>query len=177
MKRYHSKATRSQVSLSSLHKNCSCVRKDCLKVHKGSLKKEKLVELPTDAECLYCDFCDVFKKIRNERKNPDYVIYIFAKGYKTQWIVVETKISVKNEYGVAQIKKGLETMSERPEMFAVRPRPEKLLGLLVHNRKKVRTSDYELSRKYTLQYRALVGKVQLCVYGEHLGKYMIPSEG
>lgn len=177
MKRYPLRVTKSPVSLKSLHKNCSCVRKDCLKVDKGSLKKKRLVELPADAECLYCDFCDVFKKIRNEKKNPDYVMYIYSKGYKAQWIVVETKISVKNEYGVAQIKKGLETMSERSEMFAVSPRPETLLGLLVHNRRKVRVSDYELSRKYTLKYGELVGKVQLCVYGANLGKYMIPSEG
>ena len=168
MKRYPLKATRSRVSLNSLHKNCSCVQKDCLK------GKKVVLELPVGSECLCCDLCDVFKKIRDEKKNPDYIIYIAIKNYKPQWVVAETKISLKNEYGVAQIKKGLEIMSERREMFEVRPRTENLLGLLVHDRKKVRTSNYWLYRKYNLEYGGLGGKVQLCIYGTNLGKYMIP---
>ena len=178
MKRYRSKATRSQVSLSSLHRNCLCVSKDCLKLGKDCRKTKKVVLLLWgDAECLYCDLCVVFKKIRNEKKNPDYVIYIDVKGYEPQWVVVDAKQRLKNDYGVAQIKKGLEAMREKPEMFEVRPLAVHLLGLLVHNRKEVRTSNYALSRNYTLEYRGLTGKVQLHEYGKPIEKYLTRSEG
>lgn len=169
MKRYPLKATRSPVSLNSIHEKCSCVHKNCLN------KKKVVLELPRGSECLCCDLCDVFKKIRNQKKNPDYIIYTAIKGYKTQLVVVETKISVKNDYGVGQIKSGLEVMSERREMFEVRPRPENLLGLLVHGRKKVRISDKVLmDRKDMLRYGGLKGLVRECTYGTCLVKYMIP---
>jgi hypothetical protein len=119
----------------------------------------------------------MFRGIRNEKKNPDYVIYVAVGGYEPQWVVVDAKGRLNSKYGVAQIEKGLEAMGERAEMFEVRPLPVRLLGLLVHNRKKVRTSNYQLSRGYTLRYRGLTGKVQLCGYGKSLVDYMIRSEG
>jgi len=168
MKRYPLKAIKSRVSLSSLHKNCSCVETDCKK------KKAVVLRLPVGSECLYCDLCDVFKKVRNEKKNPDYIIYVAIKGYKPQWAVVETKPSPQNDYGVLQIQKGLEIMRERSEMFAVRPRPEVLLGLLVHDRKKVRISEKVLmDRKYRLKYGGLKGLVRPCIPGTSLVEYMI----
>ena len=167
MKGYPLKAIKSRVSLSSLHKNCSCVQTDCRK------KKTVALRLPVGLECLNCDLCAVFfNRIYKERK-PDYIIYVAISGYKPQWVVVETKISVKNDYGVGQIQRGLKRMTEVSKMFAVRPLPEILLGLLVHNRRKVRISQHVLNRQYRLKYGGLVGGVQLCIYGTSLEKYMI----
>lgn len=164
MKRYPLKAIKSRVSLSSLHENCSCVQRDCKR------KKTVVLRLPVGSECIYCDLCAVFAN----RKRPDYIIYVAISGYKPQWVVVETKGPVKDDYAVSQMQEGLKGMTEMPERFAVRPRPEILLGLLVHNRKRVRISEKVLmSRKYRLKYGGLVGLVRECIYGTSLMEYMI----
>jgi len=103
------------------------------------------------------------------------VIYIGINGYIPQWVLVEAKRSLKNEHAVHQIEKGLERMTQNLAAYNVWPRPQKLLGLLVHNRKKVRTSDVVLSRKYALKYGGLTGRVRLCPYGTDVHDYMIPE--
>ena len=171
MKRFPLKATKSPVSLNSLHKNCSCIQKDCRK------KKTILLILPADSECLYCDLCGVFagRKSPDSKRMPDYIIYITSEGYKAQWVVVETKNPVKSDYAVSQIRQGLKRMTDMPEMFAVKPRPQVLLGLLVHGRKRVKISEKVLmSRKYMLKYGGLKGFVRECIYGKGLEEYMIP---
>jgi len=171
MKRYPSKAIKSRVSLNSLHKNCSCVQTDCKK------KKTVVLILPPDSECLYCDLCAVFagRKSPDAKRMPDYMIYLTTEGYKPQWVVVETKNPVKDDYAVSQMQQGLKRMTDMREMFAVRPRPEVLLGLLVHGRRRVRISEKVLmSRKYMLKYGGLKGFVRECNYGTSLEKYMKP---
>jgi len=166
MRRYPSKATEYRVSLESLHSRCSCVQADC------RLSKRIVLALPQGTECLRCDACGVFKN----KKRPDYIIYAHVKGYRPQWIVVEAKRSVKAEHGaVGQIQEGLRHMTQNSAVFDVRPKPQALLGLLVHERKKIRTSDIVLSRNHKLEYGGLDGRVQLCPLGTDLQDYMIPT--
>ena len=165
MRKYRSKATKSLVSLKSLHSNCSCVGPDCL------LKKRIVLVLPRRAECLNCDICAVFRK----QHRPDHVIYLHIEGYKPQWVVVETKTSARDDHAAGQIKRGLGRMRDNPQLFAVEPRPGELLGLLVRNRKKIRSTDHVLDRQHRLRYGGIVGHLRSCEFGTDLQKYMIPA--
>ncbi len=168
MKKYPPKAIKSPVKLNKLHQACGCVKQECRT--KGKL----ILTLPLGSECLDCDICKVF--FSKKRRKPDHVIYINVGGYKPQLVIVEVKRSAKNASPVKQIQDGIKTMKEHPSKFNVFPLPQRLLGVLSHDRKKVRVSEIVLAdAKYRIRYLGINGRVIPLPYGTGIACYLVPD--
>ena len=91
-------------------------------------------------------------------------------------MLVEAKRSAKNTYPVEQIKKGIERMKDNPQSFAVYPPSQALLGILAHNRRKVRVSQLILANaKYRIEYGGIIGRVIPLPRGAKIEQYLIPN--